>query len=111
MEMIEKQEAIDALKAIKYGLWEIDIPSPGNCPEYIEHHKQIKDMMEITDGWIKKLMELPSVQTEIIFCKDCRYSECDSIFNTRYCHNKGKAEMVGDKFFCAAGRYQTNGSD
>lgn len=64
MGMIEKQEAIDALKAIKYGLWEIDIPSPGNCLEYIEHHKQIKDMMEITDGWIKKLMKLPSAQPE-----------------------------------------------
>lgn len=62
-ESISRQNAIDALKAIKYGLWEIDIPSP-SCPEYVEHHKQIKDMMEITDGWIKKLMELSPVQLE-----------------------------------------------
>lgn len=45
-ELIPKKIAVDALKAIKYGLWEIDIPHPGSCPEYIEHHKQIKDMME-----------------------------------------------------------------
>jgi len=53
---IEADRAIDALKAIRYGLWEIDIPSP-TVPEYIEHHEQIKNMMEITDGWIKKLEE------------------------------------------------------
>lgn len=53
----------------------------------------------------------PSVQPEIIRCKDCRYSEYDQIFHNRYCHNKGKAYLVGDDFFCAAGRYMTNGSD
>ena len=58
-ELIERQQAIEALKAIKFGLWEIDIPSP-SCPEYAEHHEQIKNMMEITDGWIKKIEELPS---------------------------------------------------
>lgn len=60
MDLIEKWDAIEALKAIKQGLWEIDIPHPGNCPEYVEHHKQIKDMMEITDGWIKRLTDMPS---------------------------------------------------
>lgn len=56
---ISRQAAIDALKAIRYGLWEIDIPSP-TVPEYVEHHEQIKNMMEITDGWIKKLEEQPT---------------------------------------------------
>ena len=60
MDLIKKWDAIEALKAIKQGLWEIDIPHPGNCPEYVEHHKQIKDMMEITDGWIKRLTDMPS---------------------------------------------------
>ena len=64
MELIEKQDAIEALKAIRHGLWEIDIPHPGNCPEYVEHHRQIKDMMEITDGWIKRLTDMPAVVTE-----------------------------------------------
>ena len=56
MPYIDKKSAIDALKAIRYGLWEIDIPSP-TVPEYVEHHEQIKNMLEITDGWIKKLEE------------------------------------------------------
>ena len=60
---------------------------------------------------VDRIKRLPSVQHEIILCKDCRYSEYDSVFNTRYCHNKGKAEMVGDNFFCAAGRSETNESD
>ena len=60
-ELISRQVAIDALKAIKQGLWEIDIPSP-TVPEYVEHHEQIKRMMEITDGWINRLMEEPPAQ-------------------------------------------------
>ena len=60
-DLIDRQAAIDALKAIRYGLWEIDIPFP-TVPEYVEHHEQIKNMMEITDGWIKKLKEQPSAQ-------------------------------------------------
>lgn len=59
MPYIDKKSAIDALKAIRYGLWEIDIPSP-TVPAYVEHHEQIKNMLEITDGWIKKLEEQPT---------------------------------------------------
>lgn len=60
-DLISRQVAIDALKAIKRGLWEIDIPSP-TVPEYVEHHEQITNMMEITDGWIKRLTEEPPAQ-------------------------------------------------
>ena len=60
VEMIDKKTCIDALKAIKHGLWEIDIPSPGNCPEYIEHHKQIQEMMGVVDNWIFRLNTTPS---------------------------------------------------
>ena len=62
-DLISRQVAIDALKAIRYGLWEIDIPSP-TVPEYVEHHEQIKNMIEITDGWIKKLEEQPYERSE-----------------------------------------------
>ena len=101
MAYIDKKSAIDALKAIRYGLWEIDIPSP-NVPEYVEHHEQIKNMLEITDGWIKKLEEQPTADVvdkerydrllenatiiaealnkyqtadmvEVVRCKDCHY--------------------------------------
>lgn len=59
-DLISRQIAIDALRAIKQGLWEIDIPSP-TVPEYVEHHEQIKNMMEIVDGWIKRIKEEPAV--------------------------------------------------
>lgn len=52
-DLIPKKIALDALEAIRHSLWGIDIPHPGNCPEYREHHKQIQDMMEIVDMWIK----------------------------------------------------------
>lgn len=54
---ISRQSALDALKAIWHGLWEIDIPSPAGCPEYVEHHEQIQHMMGVVDGWIKKISE------------------------------------------------------
>ena len=62
-DLIDRQAAIDALRAIKHGLWEIDIPSP-TVPEYVEHHEQIKNMMEIVDGWIKRVKEEPTIHPE-----------------------------------------------
>ena len=58
MELIEKQDAIEALKAIRHGLWEIDIPHPGNCPEY-----KISAMIGNVDGWIKRLTDMPSAES------------------------------------------------
>lgn len=85
--------------------------------ELIFKKDAINKIMSVPDGnwkserYAKEIEKIPSVQSEIILCKDCRYSEYDFIFHSRYCHNKGKAEIVGDNFFCAAGRYMTNGSD
>ena len=88
---ISRQAAIDAIDVLKRNY-------PSSCFE---------DLCKAVDIAIKAL----SAQPEIIRCKDCRYSEYDQIFHNRYCHNKGKADLVGDDFFCAAGRYMTNGSD
>lgn len=84
--LISLQEAIEAIESVPEGNWK---PS----------------------RYIKELEKLDPVQPEIVMCKDCRYSEYDFIFRSRYCHNKGKAEVVGDNFFCAAGRFHTNGSE
>ena len=67
-DIISKRTAIDALRAIKQGLWEIDIPSP-TVPEYVEHHEQIKNMMDIVDGWINRIKEEPAVNRWIP-CKE-----------------------------------------
>ena len=63
MDLIDRQAAIDAVKAIKFGLWEIDIPSP-TVPEYREHHEQVTELMGVCDCWIKKLTEYQSVQPD-----------------------------------------------
>lgn len=62
-DLITRQTAIDALVAIKYRLWEIDIPFP-RCPEYVEHHEQIKSVMKLVDEWMKKVIEQPSIQQD-----------------------------------------------
>lgn len=81
MPYIDKKSAIDALKAIRYGLWEIDIPSP-TVPEYVEHHEQIKNMLEITDGWIKKLEEQPTA--DVVERKKGKWIENTEYFPTTY---------------------------
>lgn len=63
-DLINRKVAINTLKIIKQRLWEIDIPSPVT-PEYVEHHEQIKEMIEIVDSFIKDFMELPEVEVSI----------------------------------------------
>ena len=67
---ISRQAAIDALDEIRHALWEIDIPSP-TVPEYIEHHEQVQSVWKLLDKKQKELYVLPSVEPEIIRCKDC----------------------------------------
>lgn len=108
-DLISKRTAIDALRAIKQGLWEIDIPSP-TVPEYIEHHEQIKNMMEIVDGWIRRIKAEPSVDAvQIVRCRECVYGElayCDLDGEEWVCcRNLGGGKMgKGDGFdFCSYG--------
>ena len=61
MDLIRKETALRALEEIRFALWEIDIPHP-NCPEYIEHHKQVQRVMAIAEKWGKELRDAPDVQ-------------------------------------------------
>ncbi len=107
LDLISKQETIDILKAIKHGLWEIDIPSPGNVPEYVEHHKQIKDMMEVVDVWIKKVVELPSVQPEQVI----PHKKYKGNFLTYWCECGCYLGKKGEKNYCpdCGGKVNWNG--
>lgn len=69
-DLISRQAAIEALEQIRYALWEIDIPSP-TVPEYIEHHRDVQNVMKRIDEIRDKMERLPSAQPEIIRCKDC----------------------------------------
>ena len=106
---ISRQVAIDALKAIKIGLWEIDIPHPGNCPEYIEHHKQIQEMMGGVDNWIERIKASPTAESELIRCKDCEYGEQDDE-GRWYCGDIGCSMGSDDgSGFCAEARRRSDG--
>lgn len=56
-----------------------------------------------------KIKELPPAQPEIVHCKDCRYSEYDTIYGERYCHYDGKAEIVSDEHYCGYGKERQDG--
>lgn len=60
---ISRQAAIEALEQIRYALWEIDIPSP-TVPEYIEHHRDVQNVMKRIDEIRDKMERLPSAQPE-----------------------------------------------
>lgn len=50
---MSKDEVISDLIDIRHALWEVDIPSP-TVPEYIEHHKQIQELIAFVDKKIDK---------------------------------------------------------
>ena len=77
------------------------------CQKMMEMYKEDCEMYgveipECFDGHraVRALMELPPAQPEIIRCKDCRYSEQDMLYDDRYCHYDGKADIVPDEHYC-----------
>lgn len=38
-----------AVKELRFQIWLRDIPSPGEVPEYIEHHESIQEILSFTD--------------------------------------------------------------
>ena len=59
-ELIEKQNAINIVKEIKARIWDVDIPSP-TVPEYIEHHEQMKELMDFCDECLERIYKKPVV--------------------------------------------------
>ena len=62
--MMTTNECIGVLKAVRYKVWEYDIPSP-TVPEYIEHHKACQDILKYIDGYIELIEKydgIPSIQ-------------------------------------------------
>lgn len=48
-----ENEILGDLGDIRSALWDIDIPSP-TVPEYVEHHKQIQEMIAFVDEKMAK---------------------------------------------------------
>lgn len=78
-ELISKEVAIDTLKAVRDLVWDVDIPSP-TVPEYIEHHEQMQSIMRNIDILTDKIIKMPSVQPEIVRCRDCKYYQTDKCY-------------------------------
>ena len=93
-DLISRQAAIDAIKTIKREIWGVDIPNPGGCPEYVEHHEQMKKLMLLCDNMINEFDKQTTV--ELIGWWDVRegYYRCSncgrgSWWATNYCPNCG----------------------
>lgn len=50
--MMTTGEVVGVLRAIERKVWEHDIPSPGDCPEYREHHEACLDILKYIRGYI-----------------------------------------------------------
>lgn len=48
---------------------------------------------------IRKTLE----EMQIVHCIDCQHSEYDSVYDERWCHYNGKAEVVDDYHYCRDG--------
>lgn len=60
-DLIRREAAIEALEQVRWALWGIDIPSP-TVPEYIEHHKQVQEVMSKIDEMRSKIEAMPSAE-------------------------------------------------
>ena len=52
--MSEKEKFLYILYEIQEAIWAIDIPSP-TVPEYVEHHNQMQELLELIDTKIKEV--------------------------------------------------------
>ena len=62
----------------------------------------------------KKIVELPSAQPELIYCRDCKwYGRADKrrFYRGMDCLNKHIATIVPDRDFCSKAERRTDGVD
>ena len=80
---------------------------------YQEHDASYSTLEAKGAAWrcAVNIKNLPSVQPEIIRCKDCRHSEYDAMYGDRYCHHNGKADIVPDNHYCGYSERRTDGTD
>ena len=46
-DLIDRSDVLDELLNLREEIWLVDIPSPGNCKEYQEHHKSIQHLLKV----------------------------------------------------------------
>ena len=59
--MLTTGEVIGVLRAIEHKVWEYDIPSPVNSPEYREHHEACQDILHYIGTYINLIREYDGI--------------------------------------------------
>ena len=90
-DIISRQAAIDALETVK------------SCLVEEEH--------QFLDCLISDMKKLPSAQTEIIRCKDCKYARLTHDGSCKYCDIwfPDEAEYMDGDYYCASAERKSNG--
>ena len=86
-DLISRQAAIDAADKI------IERDTSGN-----------NDVVKAMTAWKTYVEGLPSVQPEIVRCKDCRYADEDGV-----CQNSKGLAIQDDYDFCSYAKRRTDG--
>ena len=80
--MLTTGEAIGVLRAIEFKVWEYDIPSPGACPEYREHHEACLDILKYIRSYIQMIKTydgIPSIQDMYPTMHVTLYEDSDAV--------------------------------
>lgn len=98
-DLIKREAALEALEQVRWVLYSIDIPSP-TVPEYIEHHKQVQEVMAKINEMRNKIEALPFAEKAgkwkkispagIYECSVCGHDVMTTDIEVyRYCPNCG----------------------
>lgn len=57
-DLIDRSDVLIELMYLREEIWLADIPSPGNCKEYQEHHESIQHILKCFDDTERKIREM-----------------------------------------------------
>ena len=57
---------------------------------------------------IQTIWKLPLAQPEIIYCKDCKYSEYHKLYGDRFCQYNNVVNVVPDLHYCGYAERRTD---
>ena len=58
MDLIDRRDVLYELLWLKEEIWLADIPSPGDCKEYQEHHAAIQHLLKMVGETERKIREM-----------------------------------------------------
>ncbi len=80
--MMTTGEVIGVLRAIERKVWEHDISSPGDCPEYQEHHEACTDIIKYIRDYIDLIHKydgIPSISGMYTDMRVTMYRDSDPV--------------------------------